>query len=270
MTNRTTTAKTSLHPFLAVTTVAPMDAADFYTGIVAQGYALLKSESFSADRYADFIAASGEPALELGCGDGDPLLELRRRDLDVEGVDASADLLARCAARAAEAGLDVVTHQQRFEELDLGRTFRSIFLAGPTFNLLPDDDLALRALRRLRKHLTEDGTALVPLWIPSPAEDDAFGTTKEATADDGSRLTFSALGEDYDAARRTRTTQLRYGRHTADGDEVIERDWIIHWHTQESFTELAREAGLQVADLTDLHGSPVTGDEEQFVFTLTR
>ena len=54
MTNRTTTAKTSLHPFLAVTTVAPMDAADFYTGIVAQGYALLKSESFSADRYADF------------------------------------------------------------------------------------------------------------------------------------------------------------------------------------------------------------------------
>src|SRR5690606_28270360 len=142
--------------------VTSMDAADFYTGIVAEGYALLKSQDFPADRYADFIAASGEPALELGCGDGDPLLELRRRGLDVEGVDASGDLLARCAARAAEAGLEVVTHQQRFAELDLRRSYRSIFLAGPTFNLPPDDDLALRALRRIGEHLADDGTALVP------------------------------------------------------------------------------------------------------------
>lgn len=247
-----------------------MDAADFYTGLVAEGYALLKSQEFPADRYADFIAASGEPALELGCGDGDPLLELRRRGLDVEGVDASADLLDRGAERARQAGLEVVTHHQRFEELDLGRSYRSIFLAGPTFNLIPDDVLALRALRRIREHLTEDGTALVPLWVPDPTPPESFHTVKEATAEDGSRLTFTVLGEDYDEDTRTRTTRTRYERHTAGDPEVIERDWIIHWHTQESFADLAREAGLQVAALTDLNNAPVTGDEEQFVFTLTR
>ncbi len=253
-----------------MTTVMMMDAADFYTGIVAESYALLKSEDFPAERYADFIAASGEPALELGCGDGDPLLELRRRGFDVEGVDASADLLARCAARAEAAGLEVVTHQQRFEELDLSRSYRSIFLAGPTLNLLPNDDLALLALRRVREHLADDGSVLVPLWVPAPAGPEEFGAVREATADDGSRLTFVALSEDYDAQRRTRTTAVRYGRHTAEGEELTDRDWVIHWHTQESFAGLAREAGLQVADLTDLHGSPVTGDEEQFTFTLTR
>ena len=247
-----------------------MDAADFYTGIVAEGYALLKSEEFPADRYADFISASGEPALELGCGDGDPLLELRRRGLDVEGVDASADLLDRCAERARQAGLEVVTHHQRFEELDLPRSYRSIFLAGPTFNLIPDDDLALRALHRIHEHLTADGTVLVPLWVPEPADPDSFGATREATAPDGAQLTFTALGEDYDTATRTRTTRTRYERHTAEASETTEREWIIHWHTQESFADLAREAGLQVASLTDLHHAPVTGDEEQFVFTLTR
>ncbi|WP_407061585.1 methyltransferase domain-containing protein [Actinomadura napierensis] len=40
--------------------------------------------------------------MELGCGDGDPLLELRRRGLDVDGVDSSADKLERLGRRARE------------------------------------------------------------------------------------------------------------------------------------------------------------------------
>ena len=31
----------------------------------------------------------GEPALEIGCGDGDPLLDLVAAGLDVEGLDAA-------------------------------------------------------------------------------------------------------------------------------------------------------------------------------------
>lgn len=61
-----------------------MDAADFYTGIVAELY---------GPPYAAFIRQAGMPALEPGCGDGDPLLELCRRGLDVDGVESSTDLL---------------------------------------------------------------------------------------------------------------------------------------------------------------------------------
>lgn len=88
---------------------------------------------------------SASPALELGCGDGDPLLDLRRRGLDVEGVDSSADMLQRCRRRARKQGVDVVVYHQRMEALDLPRRYRAIFLAGPTFNLLPDDSIALAA-----------------------------------------------------------------------------------------------------------------------------
>lgn len=253
-----------------IASVPAMDAAEFYTGVIAEGYQLLRSTHFDADRYADLIARSGEPALELGCGHGDPLLELRRRGLDVEGVDSSADMLERCAERAAEEGLEVVTHHQRMEDLALERRFRTIFLAGPTFNLLPEDDLGRRALERIREHLTEDGTAHVPLWIPPPSPEESLGVPRQATREDGAVLRFTALSEDYDVAGRTRTTQTRYERHTADGVDVAERDWVIHWHTQDSIRDLAQEAGLRVADLSDLHGSPVTGDEEEFVATLTR
>lgn len=247
-----------------------MDAADFYTGIVAEGYALLKSTHFPADSYADFIAASGQPAIELGCGDGDPLLELVRRGLDVEGVDSSADMLARCRDRAREAGLQVTVHHQRMEDLQLARSYRSIFLAGPTFTLLPDDDLALRALTRIREHLTEDGTALVPLWIPPPRPPESLGSPRQATAADGTAVTFTALSEEYDETHRTRTTRSRYERHTAGEVQSTDRDWVIHWQTQESFRELAAAAGLRVVSMTDLHGTPVTGGEEEFLVTLSR
>jgi hypothetical protein len=84
---------------------------------------------------------------------------LRRRGFDVDGVDSSADMLDQCHARAAGEGLDVVVHHQKMETLDLPRRYRSIFLAGPTFNLLPDDDTALMALRGIRAHLEPGGTA---------------------------------------------------------------------------------------------------------------
>lgn len=78
-----------------------MEPADFYTGIVADLYKPLKSTVRDAMPYIRLIEEYGEPALELGCGDGEPLLDLRRHGLDVEGVDSSADMLARCRRSAA-------------------------------------------------------------------------------------------------------------------------------------------------------------------------
>jgi hypothetical protein len=41
--------------------------------------------------------------MEIGCGDGDPLLALRHLDLDVGGLDSSSgDMLERCRANAGD------------------------------------------------------------------------------------------------------------------------------------------------------------------------
>ena len=54
---------------------------NFYTGIVADVYAALRSVVPDPRPYGRFIKTFGQPALELGCGDGDPLLALRERGL---------------------------------------------------------------------------------------------------------------------------------------------------------------------------------------------
>jgi SAM-dependent methyltransferase len=247
-----------------------MDPADFYTGIVADIYGPLKSASHDPETYAAFVQEAGTPALELGCGDGDPLLELRRRGLDVEGVDSSADMLERLRSSAKEEGLAVTVHHQRMEELDLPRRYRAVFLVGPTFTLLPDDATALAALRRVRAHLTDEGTALVPLFAPEPTPAERIGLVRTATAPDGAELSVSVVAEERDETARTQTALLRYERRHGRDHSVTERPWVLHWYPREVFEELVATAGLTVTAVTDPQGRPAPDDATEVTFRLRR
>ncbi|MDI5969813.1 class I SAM-dependent methyltransferase [Streptomyces sp. SL13] len=245
-----------------------MEPAEFYTGLVAASYAPLKSFSPDPGSYAAFVREVGTPALELGCGDGDPLLALRRCGLDVEGVDSSADMLERCRDRAAREGVAVTVHHQRMEALSLPRRFRAVFLAGPTFNLLPDDATAEAALRRVRGHLADDGAALIPLHVPAPTPADRIGQVRTATAADGAELRFSVVSEERDEAARTQTAVLRYERRRAGRSTVVERPWLLHWYTRAAFEELAAAAGLLTVSVTGADGDAVDADATYFSFRL--
>src|SRR5207248_5012190 len=56
--------------------------------------------------YVDEALASGGPVVELGVGTGRIAIPVAAAGIDVIGVDASAEMLAVCRARAREAGLE--------------------------------------------------------------------------------------------------------------------------------------------------------------------
>ena len=246
-----------------------MEPSQFYTGLVAELYAPLRSAAPDADVYERFIRRQAEPALELGCGDGDPLLELRRRGLHVEGLDSSADMLARCRERAREMDVEVRLHHSAIETMELGRRYRSIFLAGATFNLLPDDDTGLAALTRIHAHLEDDGGALVPLAIPKPVAEAELYRTRETASDDGTVLRFATVASRRDEEARTQTALLRYEK-LGTTPARLEREWVLHWHTQDGFRRLAEEASLRTIAVLGPDGSPATPDAHSFVFLLRR
>ncbi len=246
-----------------------MDPADFYTGIVAELYGPLKSHSFDPAPYAAFIQRHGQPALELGCGDGEPMLDLLRAGYDVDGVDSSADMLDRFRHRADTHGLAPHLYCQRMEQLDLPRRYRSIFLAGPTINLLGDDDSTSAALRSIGEHLLPGGRALVPLFVPEHLDSQAVGVPKEKRADDGTILRVAVESYERDADARTQKTRLRYERHSGHGTVVESRDWLIHWHTPQGFEALVNGAGLSVVGAEGDHDSGAIPGSE-WTFTLAR
>jgi len=113
-------------------------------------------------------------------------------------------MLDRCRRRAAVLGIDVVLHESSIESMELGRTYRSIFLAGPTFDLLADDDTAGRALQRIALHLAPDGRVLIPLFVPPVVGQRAIGSGPVHTDDDGTVLrciTVSVSSATADACR---------------------------------------------------------------------
>lgn len=226
------------------------DPADFYTGLVVQAYSALKAQTFDPARYAAFVRAHGQPGLEVGCGAGQPLLDLVNEGLDVDGVDSSPDMIDQARAAAQHKGLDVRLSVARMEEMDLDRQYRSIYLAGPTFQLLPDDKVALRALKVFARHLASDGTVMVPLWFAGPTPAEQLGTAREALDDTGAVLRYTPVSEDYDPTTRTRRTAVTYERiPTTGAPERVDREWVIHWQTRHTITELASEAGLTVRSI---------------------
>lgn len=237
------------------------DAARFYTGLVADLYRELRGERPDSAMVERFVRRYGEPALDLGCGDGDPMLALRAAGLDVEGLDASPDMLRRCAAAAAEMGLEVTLHEARFETMALGRTYRSIYAATSNWNLLPTDDDLRRAFRALRPHLHPEGAALLTFFVPAP-RDDAAGWLRRRVLADGTEIAVTVLDVQRDDDQRTEVTRLRYERRRAEEVEQVEREWCIHWASPAALIEMAEGAGLAVRSARDAHGPAHAGSTE--------
>ena len=241
----------------------------FYTGLVADLYEPLAGEHARAADYTRFLDRSGTPALELGCGAGRPILELREQGYDVEGLDASLDMLERCRAAAAARGVEVVLHHAEMQSFALDKRYRSIFLAGASFTLLTRDDDACAALACIHAHLEPGGSALIPLEIPDLEQERRFvGRGRETTNAAGERLRFTVLSVSVEPENDDRTLcrRLRYERTRPGAEpEVLERDWRTRSWSQAQFGEMLAAAGFSEVRLRSLRGGPAAPDERAFV-----
>jgi len=248
--------------------MSDLDASQFYTGLVAELYEPLVSELARADQYIPFIERSGQPSLELGCGSGIPMLELIQRGYEVEGLDASAAMLARCRDKAEKLGLKVILHHQQMQRLDLPRLYPAIFLAGATFTLLTSDADARETIQGIYRHLEPGGSVLIPLRIPEVESiRKQIGRFRETRVDDGPLLRVGVVDAEFDTERRHSRIRLRYERVQADGTiDWLERDWLGSWWTQAMFRQMLLESGFATITILDPDGGKADPEASVFVF----
>jgi SAM-dependent methyltransferase len=140
------------------------DPHTWHHGLVADWWAEFNTDGPEIAYFARFFEA-GQPVLDAGCGTGRLLVPWLRAGHDVDGCDASADMIARCLGRARREGFDPLLLVQPLHELDPPRRYRTVVACG-VFGLGTTRAQDEEALRRLHASLEPGGLLLLDNEVP--------------------------------------------------------------------------------------------------------
>jgi SAM-dependent methyltransferase len=107
--------------------------------------------------YARLAEQANGPILEPMCGSGRFLVPLLEMGFDVDGVDASPQMLAACRAKCERRGLNPRLEQQFLHELNAPRLYRLLFVPSGSMQLIADLADVRTSLRRVFEVLIPGG-----------------------------------------------------------------------------------------------------------------
>jgi SAM-dependent methyltransferase len=264
------------------------DLPTWHYGLVARWWAefnVATTEELSYFRAA--IRRYGEPALDLACGTGRILIPLLAEGFDVDGADISADMIAHAETQAVKRGLTPRLTVQPMHELDLDRTYRTIYMCG-SLGLGGRRDHDREALRRAYRHLEPGGVLLIDHllpysgddvaswaeWLPGKRSDlpgDWPAQGRRGTAADGDEIELLSREAAFDPLRQTSTLEMR-ARLWHGGQVIKEEAYSLDgciYFAQEILLMLD-EAGFDDLAVEAFSGRPATGDDGTVVFVARR
>lgn len=226
-----------------------------YEGLLAEAYDawIPLDAAFDDDEAMERVVASAAgTVLELGCGTGRPMLRWLEAGHDVEGVDASADMLAILRRNAAARGLDPVVHRGDIAPLALDRRYAAIVCPAGTFTLLDDEGRIGAALASYLEHLEPGGRlALTLSRLPPTGDDDLrWRIRRTGTLADGTTVVVheAVLKEE---GHRCQVAYNRLEVFDADGrlvDTLLRRNRLRSWEQPEIRALLERTGFVDVRE----------------------
>jgi SAM-dependent methyltransferase len=218
-----------------------------YDGLLAQAYDVwLPPDGNYSDRaiYRDIIRDGDGPALELGCGNGRLLVGYARDGLAVEGVDASADMLAICAGHARDAGVLLTLHHADWLTLALGQQYATLYVPAGSFALIHEIDDARRALNAWRDHLRPGGRLVLSAGEPPDVSGNYEWRVRRSGTRESDGMTFMV----HEAVKADSDAQLHHdlNRHEVwdrNGELVTTfiRRHVLRWWKKEQLGQLLAE-----------------------------
>jgi SAM-dependent methyltransferase len=234
-----------------------------YDGMVADAYdSWIPIDETWPDEvvYRQALVDVPGPILELGCGTGRPLLRWLAEGLEVEGLDASGDMLAILRSHAAERGLEPVLHHTDFAPLTLDRTFGAIVCLAGSFMLIDDADLAERSLTSYFDHLGPGGLVGLSLGVSryEPENSLAWRLRRTGTGDDGiTYVVHEAVHTDPGSHLETVYNRLETYDEQGRLKDTTMRRHRLRWWEREEFEAMLTRVGFE-----DVHS---LGDEQAWV-----
>jgi SAM-dependent methyltransferase len=165
--------------------------------------------------YLGHARQANGPVLEAMCGSGRFLIPLMQAGIDLDGVDASSDMLGACQRHCTQQGigrgLEPRLYQQFLHEMDLPRKYNLVFIPAGSFALITDLTQIREALKRLHDVLLPGGKLLLEVDLHLNLESNRSGNWcgRWVKRPDGAILNLSWLTT-LDAQTQTYTSLERY------------------------------------------------------------
>lgn len=176
------------------------------------------------DALAFYLAEArraGGPVLEPLCGSGRFLLPLAEAGIDIDGTDASVEMLEACRNRAAARGLGPGLHLQTLQALALPRRYAMAFVPAGSIGLVDDPGAVHEGLRRIAAALQPGAVAWFEvIEFDRAPEAESSPDRRVVTLPDGGRIEYESRSR-YDAAGACLHYDGRY-RLWRDGRPVAE------------------------------------------------
>ena len=259
----------------------------WHYGLIARWWAEFNTaEPNELDYYRSAIRRFGEPALDLGCGTGRFLVPLVAEGFDVDGVDVSADMIAAVRSQLPESRSSTRLFTQGLHELQLDRTYRTVYMCG-VLGIGGRRDHDLEALRRVHQLLEPDGVLLIIHQLPyasaqgweewPPGSRPAYpvpwpdqGNRRRAA--DGDEIELLTRVVDFDPLAQLVVLGMR-ARLWRDEAMLKEEAYTLKsclYFAQEVVLMLSSAGFRDVAIEGDYTGIPATGDDGDVIFVARR
>jgi SAM-dependent methyltransferase len=188
----------------------------------------------------DFLEglADGGRVLELGIGTGRVAVPLAHRGVTVEGIDASAEMVARLRAKPGGDSIQVTIGDMA--DVAVSGTFRLVYVVFNTLFGLLSQSRQADCFRSVARVLEPGGAFVIECFVPDPTRFDR-GQRVQALAVGEDSVTFE-LGR-HDAAEQRVTVQ----QVTIDGNGVQLRPVAIRYSWPSELDLMAGQAGFRLA-----------------------
>jgi SAM-dependent methyltransferase len=212
----------------------------WHHGLIAEWWANFNLDAPEVELYRPYLRS---PVLDAGCGAGRLLVPLRDAGLDVDGCDASPDMIERCRERASDATLWV----SALHELEPPRRYASIVACG-VFGIGTTREQDVEGLRRLHDALETGGTLVLDneekqrTWAVRDWPENADRKTTAGGLEIALRSRVVAVEEDGRLAR------LQIRAETSDGRTETHEISLRQWYRDE-LVPLLHQAGFRHVDV---------------------
>jgi SAM-dependent methyltransferase len=254
----------------------------WHHGLVARWWAEFNTQGPEIAFFRTFVERFGEPVLDVACGTGRLLVPYLAAGFDIDGCDASQEMLGFCRQRATAEGLSPRLFQQATHELQLPRSYKTIVYCGG-FALGVSRSQDQEGLNRLFAHLESPGALVLdhevfyewPYWskqgraklpLPWPESGDRKRTANGDELElQGRLLAFDPL--DQSATRQIRATLWRHGNIVQQEDFIL----LERLYFRNEVVSMLATAGFRdISVLSGYSHEPASPDSDLLVYVATK